>query len=416
MGGRTSSPLLLPLAAALALLASCATLPPARSATDCRAFMGGTVLPAPDAEPLRDATVLECGGVLRAVGPAAEVAIPPGAEVVQAGGGTLAAGFWNAHIHLTGPAFAGAATRPAAALSAALAALGPRWGFVHLVDTGSDPFNSAALKARLRSGEVRGPSLHLAYGPLVAVGGQPRYVPVPLPQLATSEDARREVAFGFDTGADAIKLMTVSVVAHPPPPVMPVEVVRAVTAAAHARGKPVLAHPTTFAGLEAARLGGVDVLAHTAPESGPWTEAQARALVAAGMSLIPTLSLWRLELAQVPGLAARWEADAVEQVRAFRAAGGTLLFGTDAGYRPEYDPAPELALLRQAGLDWRATLAMLTTAPAARFGEAAHTGRLAPGLDADLVLLGGDATADATAFTRVLLAVRQGVVLSDRRP
>ncbi|MGH9320647.1 MAG: amidohydrolase family protein [Vicinamibacteria bacterium] len=38
------------------------------------------------------------------------------------------------------------------------------------------------------------------------------------------------------------------------------------------------------------------------------------------------------------------------------------------------------------GLSWREILASLTTAPAARFGESDRRGRIAPGMDADLVL------------------------------
>jgi imidazolonepropionase-like amidohydrolase len=161
----------------------------------------------------------------------------------------------------------------------------------------------------------------------------------------------------------------------------------------------------------AARDGGVDVLAHTAPVSGPWSEEDARSLVAAGMSLVPTLSLWRREIERDdPTEATRFEDVAVDQARAFAAAGGTLLFGTDVGYRPEYDTAPEHALLARAGLTFAARLAMLTTAPARRFG-ATDTGRLEPGLAADVVVLDGDPTADPRAFARVRCTVRRGAVL-----
>jgi len=394
------------------VLASCATAPVAApaAAPGCRARVGATVLTRPDAEPLRDGAVLLCGATIAAVGPAASLEVPPGAERVDARGTTLVAGLWNTHLHFTDRAFADAASAPAPALAAAVEELTTRWGFVHVVDLGSDPRVSGALKRRLARGEVRGPSLRCAGGSFVAEDAQPVYLTVALPQLRTPREATRRVTEVLDDGADAIKLMTASVVAHPPSPVMPVPVVRAATAAAHARGALVFAHPTNRAGVEAARLGGVDVLAHTAPEDGPWSEVEAQALVASGMSLIPTLSLWRLELAGRPALAARFEADAVQQVRAFRAAGGVLLFGTDAGYRPEHDPALEYELLARAGLSWREVLGMLTVAPAARFG-ARSTGQLAVGFDADVVMLEGDLTADVAALGRVRWALRQGVVV-----
>ncbi|QIL74683.1 hypothetical protein [Hymenobacter sp. HDW8] len=46
----------------------------------------------------------------------------------------------------------------------------------------------------------------------------------------------------------------------------PPEVIRAATAAAHAQGKPVFAHPTDNTGVAAAVAGGVDVPVHVAPE------------------------------------------------------------------------------------------------------------------------------------------------------
>lgn len=398
---------------AVALVVSgCATtakVMPGQLPNACTAVVGANLITRPEAEPIRDGTVVWCGGVIRQVGPASSVAVPEGATVLDGAGATVVAGYWNTHLHFTERAFEGAARQPADALAEALEGLTTRWGFVHVVDLGSNPANTRALQARLASGEVRGPVLHRAEGPFIAPGGQPKYVPVPLPELRSPEHARLVAESALDDGADGIKLMTASVVAKPPAPVMSVDVVRAVTQVAHAKGKLVFAHPTNAAGVEAARAGHVDVLAHTAPEDGPWTVAQAQALKDAGMALIPTLSLWRAELAEVPALGERFERAAVAQVKAFHDVGGTLLFGTDSGYRPEHDPATELRLLTQAGLTWREQLAMLTTAPAARFGL--KTGQLEPGYAADVVLLEGDPSVDPVALGRVNTSVRAGLVV-----
>jgi imidazolonepropionase-like amidohydrolase len=64
-----------------------------------------------------------------------------------------------------------------------------------------------------------------------------------------------------------------------------------------------------------------------------------------------------------------------------------------------------------AGLDWRAILASLTTAPAARFGESGRRGRVAAGQDADLVVLGTDPAADVSAFADVRYTIRGGRVV-----
>ena len=74
----------------------------------------------------------------------------------------------------------------------------------------------------------------------------------------------------------------------------------------------------------------------------------------------------------------------IGQLRAWVASGGTVLFGNDLG-AVDYDPSEEYALMAESGMSFRQILASLTTAPAERFGEAQRLGRIAGGLQADLV-------------------------------
>jgi imidazolonepropionase-like amidohydrolase len=66
-----------------------------------------------------------------------------------------------------------------------------------------------------------------------------------------------------------------------------------------------------------------------------------------------------------------------------------------------------------AGLDWRAILESLTTAPSERFGQAPRKGRVVAGMDADLVLLQGDPADDIGAFDRVRATIRAGRVIHE---
>ncbi|HZW90207.1 MAG TPA: amidohydrolase family protein, partial [Myxococcaceae bacterium] len=175
------------------------------------------------------------------------------------------------------------------------------------------------------------------------------------------------------------------------------------TAAAHRHGLVVFAHPQTAEGLEAALSGGVDVLAHTDPDAGPWSPELVRRLLARHMALVPTLSLNRVITDQSQMSAAvrdRFIAAGKEQLRAFSAAGGEVLFGTDVGFLPEKDTDEEVRHMSEAGMDWRAILVSLTTAPARRMKDTAR-GSLAVGAPADLVLVEGDPRADVQALTRV---------------
>jgi imidazolonepropionase-like amidohydrolase len=96
------------------------------------------------------------------------------------------------------------------------------------------------------------------------------------------------------------------------------------------------------------------------------------------------------------------------------AAGGTVLFGTDLG-AVEYDPSAEYRAMSEAGMSFRQILASLTTAPAARFGDAG-AGRLASGLAADVVVLDGDPARDIGAPPSVRYTLRAGRIVHRAAP
>jgi imidazolonepropionase-like amidohydrolase len=103
------------------------------------------------------------------------------------------------------------------------------------------------------------------------------------------------------------------------------------------------------------------------------------------------------------------------QLRAFSQAGGEVLFGTDVGYTDHYDTALEYTLMSRAGMTFPQILASLTTAPARRFRASDHSGRIAQGMDADLVVLDGDPAKDITALSRVHLVIHGGKPLYENR-
>jgi imidazolonepropionase-like amidohydrolase len=149
--------------------------------------------------------------------------------------------------------------------------------------------------------------------------------------------------------------------------------------------------------------------------TGPWSAELTARIRAHHMALVPTLTLFEVE-AKRSGESdedAHRDMDAaVQQVQAFSRAGGQVLFGTDVGYMDAYDTTEEYRLLSRA-LDWRQILAALTVAPSMRFGFAAHKGRIASGMDADLVVLEGDPAKDVTAFAKVLMTIRGGQPIFD---
>lgn len=131
------------------------------------------------------------------------------------------------------------------------------------------------------------------------------------------------------------------------------------------------------------------------------------------MALIPTLTLWRVK-SEANGLPAekveRTLALAQQQLGAFAAAGGDVLFGTDIGYIQASDTSEEYRLMQGAGLSFKQILASLTTTPAARFSVKGK-GRIEVGMDADLTVLAADPASDIEAFADVVHTIRKGRVI-----
>ncbi|WP_133479765.1 amidohydrolase family protein [Cognatilysobacter segetis] len=400
------------------LLAAAALQAPAQSL----ALVGAKVYPSPQAAPIENATVLVRDGVIARVGSGLEV--PAGYRVVDARGDVVVAGFWNSHVHLLPEPYRGAATRPAATLAQALEANFTRWGFTTVFDTASLPGDALALRARIDRGDVAGPQILTVDAPFFPAGGTPIYIKdllerlkVPSFEVADAAQARERASRQLEAGADGVKVFAGAIVGGAVGVLpMDVSIARAVVDTAHARGKPAFAHPSDLAGLQVAIDSGVDVLAHTTTNGMPGPDALVRTVVDRRMALIPTLMLIEVEVRN-EGLPPRagdaMLAAASQQLKAFHAAGGQVLFGTDAGYIDVYDPTREYRLMAAAGLDWRAILASLTTAPSERFGQAARRGRVAEGMAADLVVLRGDPAVDIDALDRVRMTLRGGRVLYD---
>jgi imidazolonepropionase-like amidohydrolase len=386
------------------------------------AIVGARVYTAPDAPPIERGTVLMRDGRITAVGPDDAVAVPKGAQRLDGSGAVLVAGFWNSHVHMLPVPVREAATRPAAELSAALADMFTRWGFTAVFDIGSLPGNTMTLRRRVEAGEVVGPLILTTDALFFPDGGTPIYVRklfeqlgAPSMEVLTVQQARLRARQQLAGGADGLKMMAGAIVGGVKE-VLPMD--RAIAAGivdeAHAARKPAFAHPTNTEGLEVSIESGVDVLTHTTPTAGPWSPEFAARMARRGMALTPTLSLFEDGLirdGEPPEVVARFVGASQQQVAAFAKAGGQVLFGTDVGYMALTDTTREYELMAAAGLGWQQILASLTTQPAQRFGHGARKGRIAVGLDADLVLLNSDPARKPAAFADVKTTIRGGRVI-----
>ena len=383
------------------------------------------VYTAPDAPPIDDAVVLVYEGRIAAVGPRAKVVVPQGAAKASCPSGVIVAGFQNSHVHFTEEKFANAAKQPARVLEGHLEAMLTRYGFTTVLDTGSEVRNTVVLRERIARDEIKGPRIFTAGIPLYPPKGIPFYLlDMPpeflaqLPQPETPEAAIAAARANLDARADATKLFVATPVKGRRIVYMPREIASAVARETHRRQRLVVAHPTDIEGMRIAIDSGVDVLVHTTlgEEKRVWDQALIKDLLTGDIAVIPTLKLWGYELRKNgvgQGIIELATGDTIEQLRAFAHEGGQVLFGTDVGYMSDYDPTEEYRLMAHA-LTPMQILASLTTAPAARWKEDTRRGKVAAGMDADLVILEGDPASDPRNFAKVACTLRQGRVLYAR--
>jgi len=112
-----------------------------------------------------------------------------------------------------------------------------------------------------------------------------------------------------------------------------------------------------------------------------------------------------------PEVAARLPA-IVANTRRLRQAGALIVAGTDAGIAPvkphdavRYAPV----MLAQLGYGQAEALRAITSVAAGVCGLAHRKGRLAPGLDADVLAVDGDPIADPDALHRIRAVYAHGI-------
>jgi imidazolonepropionase-like amidohydrolase len=382
------------------------------------AIVGARIYPSPTEKPIPNGVVLIRNGRITAVGQKGKIKIPPRSRVLDCTGLTLTSGFWNSHVHFIELKWENSSSIPASKLSRQLEEMLTKHGFTTVFDTGSSWAETSSIRKRIEAGEVNGPRIFTVGEILSAKGGltpalmkKIGFLPDIVIEIGTLEEGTERAKQQLEKGVDAVKIYaatTVETLVEMPP-----EVVKAIVNEAHRGGKLAFVHPHNANGLEAAINGGVDVLVHTIPNAGKLSQEQIARMKRNRMALIPTLKLWTVEATRegMPSnKAERFVNAGVEQLREYSQAGGQIIFGTDVGYI-DYDPTEEYVLMERAGMNFRQILESLTTAPAERFGLSKKTARVAPGMEADIVILGGDPATDVKAFSTVRYTMRAGKVI-----
>ena len=349
--------------------------------------------------------ILVEGGKITAVGPAASVAIPPNAQVMDLSKRAVMPGFFDVHTHLclnlktqggnglyallhsllAATAIETTAYRSIEGVSNALDML--RSGFTTVRDVGNaGNYADTALRRAIEDGLVPGPTVVNAGRIITPYGGQYHGIPperadIGIPEYLyadTPDEMRKAVRENVTFGARVIKI-----VVDDQPYLYSADDVRILVKEAAAAGLKVAAHCATDAGARAAAEGGVASVEHAYRATNPTLEV----MKAKGTYLVGTDFTRQASHEMGMDEYHDWVVDRLK--RAYQI-GVPVAFGTDVCFVKDGETRGTLSIefvtsFVEAGVKPAQILQAMTTNAAKLMGMEKERGAIAVGYTADIV-------------------------------
>lgn len=395
-------------------------------------------------------TLIIRGGNIAEVGDAARIAVPAGATTIDLAGKSVMPGLVMVHEHLYYPSGSGVYGQLGASFIRLYLA-----GGVTTMRTGGNVNGLMDLKLKqfIEQGTQPGPAIDATAPYLNGPNGF-----VQMRDMKDAAEARKHVAYWADMGATSFKAyMQITR-----------DQLRAAVEEAHARRLKITGHLCSVTYAEAAEIGidnlehgflaatdfvpgkqpdvcpgqgaGQRTIAALDPESAPF-RTLIKTLIDRKVALTSTLTVFEtftpgrplppgLDVL-LPELKAQFEAShrrtaqnkdsiyttlfpkALALERAFVRAGGTLIAGTDptggGGVVPGFANQRQLELLVEAGFTPVEAIRIGTLNGATYLGREARVGSIAPGKQADLVVIDGDPSRTIAEVRKVETVFKQGV-------
>lgn len=411
------------------------------------ALVGGQLLDGYEAPPIHHAAVLIEGDRIVAVGPAAEIEIPPTAQVINTAGKTMLPGLIDLHVHLM---ILGHGSYPdwmpwfedheelvyETSARQLLAA-----GVTTAVDLAA-PMSILAFRDRIERGEVPGPRL-LVSGPWITRSTWD-FLPESLTDTVESPaEARERARTLIDAGVDVIKTWVG----------ITEEDFRAIASVAGPAGVDIHCHVYEEELVWSAIRGGCDVLQHAG--SGGSVPAYSEELVAEiamlGIPVVPTIShriwiypatlefperLWDPETLEsfpppireeVLGSYTRHDFHrrsyfhdtpreirlSEEAARQFVQSDAVIAMGTDTGSPLNFHTESawrEISAMVDVGMTPLRAISASTKVAAEVIGLSDEVGTVEPGKRADIIVVDGNPLFDINVLGRVTEVIRNGIV------
>src|SRR5262245_35953950 len=357
-------------------------------------------------------SVLVADGVIAGVhGPAGPV--PAGAHVVDLPGLTLMPGLVDAHLHLCFDAsndpvghLAGTGDDLLIVRMAGAARRALRAGVTTARDRGGRGYLAVALRRAGVAGPL--PAIVAAGPPITTPGGHCHF----LGGAASGNRALRAAVWErAERGVDVIKVMASGGNMAPGPlpyePQFGAGALRAIVDQAHRHGLPVIAHAHSARSIADAVAAGVDGIEHATFRTADGVdapEAVIRAIARQRVAVGWTVGRDPGQAGPVmPQIASRMAGLLATRRRLYES-GAVLVPGSDAGVSPAkpHDVLPFAPSdLAAGGLSPAETLRAMTSRAAQACGLGHRKGRIAPGFDADILVIDGNPLDDLAAVRRL---------------